>query len=305
VKKDKKTKKPRWYGPRNVNLLDLSTGKLTQLEVPPPVQPGMKEVEAFWKPVIDRVLARLKKRGWLDVAGFGHNSYCAAQDRHVVDMAARLWPKGAWCFTSHAGRLGSRFKGSKGVSMLARAADCVWTEGRPSVRGYRGLLKPGRDKLIWNSAARNRHRDNSPVLTFLRIPEDEILRGHDGLGYLSAELFPIENTERKGRFYCLSIDRGGVHGMTTRALLAPGRKGPIVTERYEALREGVQQCEAILFLQRALDAGTVGRDLAARVEKYLNHRGKAFIEGWKTGRVARDARLFALCAEVATGSARR
>jgi Glycoside hydrolase 123, catalytic domain/Glycoside hydrolase 123 N-terminal domain len=279
-----------------VSLLDPKTGTLTPL-TPPKL--GSDECFKFWKPVVDSVLERMKKRGWLDTTAFGHNSYCYAPKPHVVDMAKKLWPKGCWSFTSHAGRLGSRFKGSKGTVMVAKYAECVWTEGRLSPRGYRALLKPGREKLIWNSVARNRHQDRSPLQTFLRLPEEMILRGHDGVGYISAELFPIENPKKKGRFYRLGIDRGGVAGMSTKALLAPGKDGPIATERFETFREGVQLCEAILFLQRALQARTISGKLAARVNTCLDARSETFLQGWESGRLRRDGKLFALAAAVA------
>jgi hypothetical protein len=279
-----------------VSLMDPKSGELTPL-APPKL--GSEACYKFWKPVVDAVRERLKKRGWEDVAAFGHNSYCHAPKPHVVDMANKLWPGCGWCFTSHAGRLGSQFKGSKGTRMIARYSECVWTEGRLSPRGYRGLLSAKRGTLVWNSVARNRHQDRSSLLTFLKLPEEMILRGHDGVGYLSAELFPIENPKKKGRYYRLGIDRGGVAGNSTKALLAPGKDGPIPTERYEVFREGVQLCEAVFYLQRALDGGKVGGELAAKVNQYLTARGEAFVKDWDAGRRSRDVELLELCAQVA------
>lgn len=280
-----------------VTVLVPKTGELSTVNAPPP---GSEASYAFWKPVLDEVRKRLEKRGWFDVASLGHNSYCYAQRATTIDVAKRIWPDGVWSYSAHNGRLGGGFSGTeKGSGMPIYYSEAVWTQGRHSHRGYKALLKPGRDQKIWNSAARNAHRDGSSLRTFLRIPEDMIMRGHDGIGYLSAELFPVPHPTREGRYYRLSIDRGGIAGGTTKALLAPGKDGPIATERYEMVRGGVQLCEAILFLQRALDSGSITGPLAEKVNAGLDERSNAFLKGWETGRIERDNRLFALAAEVA------
>jgi hypothetical protein len=126
-----------------------------------------------------------------------------------------------------------------------------------------------------------------------------IMRGHDGVGQLGAGFFPIKSG-RAGRYYHLSRSRGGLGPeCSTRNILAPGPEGPVVTERYEMFREGVQLCEAILFLERALLEKKISGDLARRVDEYLDERGAAYIEEWWEGEFARDARLYELAAEVA------
>lgn len=60
------------------------------------------------------------------------------------------------------------------------------------------------------------------------------------------------------------------------ALLAPGPTGPVATDRLEAYREGVQECEARIVIERALGdktlRGRLGQDLARRCEEYLHVR---------------------------------
>jgi hypothetical protein len=191
------------------------------------------------------------------------------------------------------------------AGMPCMVSVCVWTEGRLTPRGYRALLKPGREKLIWNSVCRNRHQDygsrvpySRSVRCIYRLPEEMLLRGHDGLGYLSSELFPLENPKRKGRYYRVTINAGGVAGNSTKSLLAPGKDGPISTERYEGFRQSVQECEAIFYLQRALDAKSISGDLAKRVDSYLQTRGEAFLKGISAGQ-AGNRQLLSLAAEVA------
>ena len=284
-----------WVTAKWVALLDPATGKLSRLDTPPP---ATEENYKFWKPVLDQLRKRIEKRGWAGAMAVGHQSYCWPPDPDVVAVAKRIWPDAVWSYTAHNGTLGGSF-GARGKGMPVFYSECVWTEGRPSARGYRALLAPGRDKMIWNSVARNRHKDNSPLVTFIRIPEEMILRGHDGVGYICIDFLPIPSPKRKGRYYALSAGHGGVRGRSSQAIVAAGPDGPMATGHYEMLREGVQQCEAIICLQRALDGKKITGDLAKRVDAYLNERGNAFVKGWHAGRIDRDRRLFALVAEAA------
>jgi hypothetical protein len=126
-----------------------------------------------------------------------------------------------------------------------------------------------------------------------------VMRGHDGVGQLGAGLFPLKGG-RKGRYYHLSRGRGGLGPeCSTRNFLAPGPKGPVVTERYEMFREGVQLCETLIFLERAVMDKKINGKLAERVAEYLEARGRARIKDWRAGQFARDERLYALAGEAA------
>jgi len=63
--------------------------------------------------------------------------------------------------------------------------------------------------------------------------------------------------------------------------------------------------EAILFLQRALDAGKLPEELAKRVNGCLDARSEAFLQHWHDGRFARDELLLALAAEAAAAMRER
>ena len=288
-------KQDQWITGKAVALLDPATGKLSALANPPP---GTEENYKFWKPVLDQLRKRIEARKWFDVTAIGHQSYCWAPHPGSVHVAKRIWPDAVWSYTSHGGRLGGSFAGlNKKESMPVYYSECVWTEGQLSARGYRALLAPRRGEKMWNSVSRNQHTDSSSLLTLLAKPEGMIMRGHDGLGYLCSDFLPVPNPKRKGRFYMLGVGHGGVRGRSTRSLVAAGPDGPVATGRYEMFREGVQLCEAILFLQRALDGKTITGGLAKRVNAYLDVRGTAFVKGWPAGRRERDRKLFALAAE--------
>jgi len=286
-----------------VPVLDPETGELSHVENPPP---GTEASYTFWKPILGELRNRIEQRGWFGVTAIGHQSYCWPPDEKQVDIAERIWPDAVYAFSSHNGTLGGSFKGSGGTRVPVRYSECVWTQGRIEHRGYRRLLEPGRDQSVWNSCNRNGHQDRSPLSVLLRKPEEMIMRGHDGLGYLCADLLPIENENAQNeaaRYYQLRPNVGGIVGYSTTSLLAAGPDGPVATGRFEMFREGMQCCEAILYLQRALDAKRVDGDLAERVNAYLDERSDKFLEpDWPCDRQDLDRRLFALAAEVAAAT---
>ena len=74
-------------------------------------------------------------------------------------------------------------------------------------------------------------------------------------------------------------------------LLDPGPNGPVATSRYEMMREGVQECEARIAIERVLldpqAAGQLGPDLAGNAQQLLDERVweelKAFTDLQLTG----------------------
>jgi hypothetical protein len=297
---DPKTKQTAtgWFRSTNrIPVRDPKTGKITSIENPPP---GSEENFAFWNPILTELRKRIEKRGWFDVTAIGHQSYCWVPHPSQVDIALRIWPDGAYGFTSHNGTLNSSFKGSKG-RMPVFSSECVWTEGKLEHRGYRRLLAPGRDKSIWNSVSRNGHLDRSGLIGLLCKPEQMIMQGHDGLGYLCMDFLPQENPNARHehhRYPVKVMNGGGVIGYSTKSLLAAGPDGAIATGRYEMFREGVQQCEAILYLQRAINGGKLPKPLADKVNAYLDERSRASMNAaWPSDRRDLDRRLLVLAAE--------
>ena len=65
--------------------------------------------------------------------------------------------------------------------------------------------------------------------------------------------------------------------------LAPGPHEPVATARLEMIREGVQECEARIYIEKALidpdRCAKLGEDLAARCQKMLDDRTRALLRG--------------------------
>jgi hypothetical protein len=113
------------------------------------------------------------------------------------------------------------------------------------------------------------------------------------------------------------------------SLLAPGPEGAVATAHFEQFREGVQHCEARVFIEQALAdkllRQKLGEELAKRCQAELDDRILSVLRGsssyptggrlefWEYGRSGeaghawfqssgwreRNARLFALAGEVA------
>jgi hypothetical protein len=191
-----------------------------------------------------------------------------------------------------------------------RYAEGVWSSPDATFRGYRNLpmfgagaggKKPRRGaETIW-CGARTTDLDTSPLEKLCQAPERRIMQTQDG-GQMGADYFPIGR--QKGGYVLygsLGNSRGGLgpHQNGTLALLAPGPDGAITTERFEAYREGVQNAETVLFLEKALQDKKISGDLAERVNKCLDERSEVILRGWPCGRFERDEKLLSLAGEVA------
>lgn len=92
-------------------------------------------------------------------------------------------------------------------------------------------------------------------------------------------------------------------------LLWPGKDGAEPSARFEALREGIQEAEARIYVEQSLDSGRVPQAVAARARQSLSDRfhgtdffmGNSLIYsleqnygGWQE----RSRRLYATAAEV-------
>ncbi len=104
-------------------------------------------------------------------------------------------------------------------------------------------------------------------------------RSWDGVGRIGADFFPVpsgagRHARRLIRSYGTDTDWG--NAALIEPWLAPGPDGPIATVDLEMFREGVQECEARIFIERALadpeKRARLGEALAARAQALLDER---------------------------------
>ena len=300
-----------------VTVFDPESKKLETLSQP---AYGTPENEAFWKPVLTELRKRLEGRGWYDVAAVCYTSYCWQPTKEMVGVFKNIWPDGRWMNSSHSNP--TSYPGPQG-SMPVPYCEYVW--------GCGGLYnpdgKPGQFPRAWKQGAGRIEvgnprygvgfteslRDSSALVTCRAVTELTMQGNLRGVGRVGGDFWPLPIG--KGGKYDHLCDAFAAVGPanSTVAITSPGPDGAIFNERSEMFREGVQVAEAIIFLQKALEAKQVPGELAARVAGLLDERARynlrarlpqeanqlAFeASGWQE----RDDRLFALAAEVARGA---
>jgi hypothetical protein len=134
-----------------------------------------------------------------------------------------------------------------------------------------------------------------PLATDLLFPELQITGGQRGIGRIGGDFWAAirdKKGDRRGRVW-EQYPQSLWHSCNMWShMLMPGPTGPVASIRYEAMREGVQQCEARIAIEAALtDAALkakVGADLAGRCQQVLDDRIwqelKAFSDLQLTGR---------------------
>jgi hypothetical protein len=281
-------------GGLEVSVFDPATGKLERMP--------NQFTEAFWRPVLSEVLEKVKARGLLGDTTLGYNSQYPLPDPTLVDVAHKIWPKGEWSFVAHSGRESMKFVGTDTkVAMTVRHADGVQTQPSGKLPPLWSLDQPRRNTFA--NGCRNEIRDTMAIRDYRRLVElGAVNRGYDGIGQIGADLFPLKKPS--GGYAATGAGRGTgwAYQGTTLSLLYPGPDGPVATERFEMLREGVQLCEAVLVLRRAVADKKLSSDLQQRTERYLASRDKTINQGdfvpWFI-QTEEDAKLLGLAGEVA------
>jgi hypothetical protein len=159
------------------------------------------------------------------------------------------------------------------VGYSSRVWDNVFGEQNPTGDSLRGWSLPALD------TQHDRHADRHPMARWRLLPEQNILGEQRGVGRLGGDWWQcIRN--RSGRR--VGLARGRFPQSTWRNLdmniqtMAPGPDGAVTTHRFENIREGLQECEARIAIERALaDDGQrrrLGNDLARRAEDLLRRR---------------------------------
>lgn len=256
------------------------------------------------------VLARFRARGWESALHWGF-FWDGASQPELFDLMAKHAPDVYWARAGHPrGRSSDRVRVQSEVFQTG-------TAGRPGMtvvvtpRMYspthtlEGYFPPFSFRLLPVRAS------HSGEAGFLGGRDGKPARqtAYDGFGRLGADY-----GDAWGRDINIRYD---VVDFPVKNLLWPGNNKVDTSQRFEILREGVQEAEARIFLQRALDAGRLPAPLAARVRdtlargigetSYVPAYAASFVDShllndhpqdWQ----ARSRRLFELAAEVAAAT---
>jgi len=144
---------------------------------------------------------------------------------------------------------------------------------------------PAKPRYGWNNPIlvaeynRARNLDRLPPTKWRHIAELNITGSQRGIGRLGADNWRAirdPKGQRKGKVADRYPQSSWRNLDLYTSLLAPGPDGPVATARLAFLREGVQECEARIFIEKAMTddnlAAALGDDLAKRCREALQER---------------------------------
>lgn len=297
-------------GTFTVTAVDAATGTRSDMPLPPL---GGEEYRDFWRPVLLKVREGLAKRGLADRMMLGMPA-----DPPIPALAVKAFhdilPEVGWFVGSHQGAGYYRYdREDKGKRVPASHVERVYTAPIPDPATKRHFGWRRKDMVL----AFNRYGfgplclfPDPAVWPFRVLMEADLAADYRGAGRIGADYWQMPgikyNSGGGGTFYARYPQSAiGQTGMASNcaALLAPGPAGPVTSARFENVREGTQNAEAVIFIQRALLEKDVTGDLAAKCWRLLDERVNA-IRGYtfglgRAGWRQRDRELYELAGEVA------
>jgi len=292
------------------------------------VGPKWGQAAAFWKPVMDGLRGVLARRGlaqsmMVGVAGDRR------PNRNAVDDLRAAAPDAPWVCSSHSSPdelFGQPVGYKSSVWGLDPAPDP--SEGR--YYGWKGARRHVAFPRAGSSVVGSGMRTASALVAY-RIAMEAALtargtgEGLSGIGRCGADFWAVLPGVRRpaavlGRYAETSAWHGGWLRNSTPYVLAAGAAGPVATVRFEMLREGIQECEARIFLEAALTdparRARLGETLARQCRQVLDDRVRAHrraVEGggryltWTwfagSGVAARTRRLYEVAGQAAAALA--
>ncbi|MFC1672045.1 glycoside hydrolase domain-containing protein [Planctomycetota bacterium] len=291
-----------------VNTFDPKTGEVGEMPSPFYIAP---EAADFWKPVLTACRERLLKKGIAEKALM----VGMISDRHPIQGEVETFKKAApwatWIKQAH-GKLTSIHGvkvghlafvwGTKGLKDPSEARGKGWKKDFV----YTVFPRAGSCRTMRAGNLMNDHWINQDYL---------VAAGYRGLGRIGADFWPVVPGQRNHYGGATLAGAYAGWGQTTISesvldLLWPGPEGAIWTLRLETYRQGVQEAEARIFIEKALDnqamKAKLGEELAKRAQDLLDERARRMltytpIAMWYPGSPWEDSseKLYAVAAEVA------
>ncbi|NLF30064.1 MAG: DUF4091 domain-containing protein [Planctomycetes bacterium] len=260
-----------------VTTIDPAAGTLGEAEIPAYTDPAG---EAAWRALFGELRRRMRRRGLEDAMMLGMVTDARPSRQEVAffhDVSGGLpWVShGHGGFTPDQKLHGIAPVGYQACVWHTKFADGVHTHGQTWSEPMAGW---NQDQLTV-AFERNTALDSYPLTRWRQFAATNITGGQRGIGRLGADFWPVikdNRGRRQGRIYQRYPQSLWMNLNITSAVLAPGPDGPVATTRLEALREGVQECEARIAIERALldDAARrrLGEDLVARCRNALDEQ---------------------------------
>jgi hypothetical protein len=280
-----------------VTVVDPDTGRLSTANLPRFEDPAAK---AIWKPLFEQLRQRMAKRGLENtmVLGMASDQWANKEEMMVLQEVSGNLP---WINHTHGGNhVGTKLNGLAPVAYVAYVWDVQYPQALPlnadapkgsETRRMYGWKRPE----LYAEFRRFTALNEWPLSTILLFSEIQITGSQRGLGRVGADFWPVYKDER-GRRNAWIWDRYPQslwHSCNLMShMLVPGPAGPVASNRYELMREGIQECEARIAIERVLSdeakKAQLPVELAERAQQLLDDRVwqelKAFGDMQLTGR---------------------
>ncbi len=269
-------------GPR-VTALDPKTGEATVLTLPRYEDPASK---ALWQPLYAELRQRMVKRG--------------LEKTMLLGLMPDLWPNQEevvfwnnlsgglpWAIHGHAGHVSDVIPGNKGlykitdIGYAAFVYDIVY-----NLNPELGRMYGWQNKAMLTTFLRGGALNTASSMDVREFQIFNITGNQHGGGRIGADIWPVLRNKadrRSGEVWARYPENNWRNLDIADWFLAPGPDGAVATRRLESLIEGIQECEARIFLEDALlDAqkkARLGSDLAKRCQDALDEHHHAM---WKT-----------------------
>ncbi len=263
-----------------MTLWDPKTGKCEDLESPPYDSP--EEFKKFLGPLFREIGARVAKRGLADAMMLGISGDYGGGGAPTKELGAlykELLPGAKWVANPHADCRGKSVGGIPvGYNTSYYLSLCPPPESGKRFYGWKY-------KSDYHARARG---ETTPLTCWRTWVEAALVHNLSGRGRMGADFWPVlkpsdwkglkaaNAREKKTNSVAarypesdwsqLNLDRGA------EAILAPGPHGAMPTENFEQLRQGIQECQARISIEKAILAGKLAPDLAKRCQTLLDQR---------------------------------
>jgi hypothetical protein len=248
---------------------DGTTENIILPDYPEPESLGM------WKPLLTELRARMARRGLEEAMTLGMVSDFWASKEQVETLKAASGGL-PWINASHY------FQKPLYGGLAEFAYQAVYFTVR---HGFGTNLHGWRTPELL--AAFDRVQlDNFSIARWRVLAEQCVTGNVRGIGRLGADTwFAVKDKRdaRIGRTWNRFPPNDWGYLNCNSSTLAPGPDGPVAMQRYEALREGVQECEALIFIEEhLLDQSRremLGENLVQRCEQTLKERNESMWRG--------------------------
>jgi hypothetical protein len=292
-----------------VSVVDPATGAVGEFAAP---FYGVAGSESFWKPALDGIRERVRRMGWSEEVIMLGVAADARPGEQVAGFFQQLAPYARWNIFTHSRgdpppREGRLQLGPLRIGYLEEP----WSP-RLSPHAAGDGARGGWDQPLLRASAARQHLVGSGLgpSVYRTLMDAHVGGEYRGVARVGADYWPVPRGDRR---FGTAIHRyvSWVNLMRNpHFILSPGPDGAEATVSFEMLREGIQETEARIFIERVLADDQrrrkLGDELLERCHAALRDRHHALYgarqlweyypaSGWQT----RAAELFDTAGAVA------